>query len=319
MAERSDWGLLGVPTAATIALMLLYASWDLVAPLVGLALARSPTDDKILLTLLVLAAASLAARISYVVARRRIDAASDAYTMRKVVNLAVVLIAAGIILVIWLELAESMALSLGLVGAGLMLALAPVITSVAGWIHIAVTKPYGAGDRVQVGGVRGDVVDVRLMHTMLLEVDDEGPTGSVVQVPNRAVLDGKVVNDTKDFTFRWITVQLPVSYDCDWRKARDLFRSILLDKTGGASVEAKETIRQLRGKYYMTKRDVAPGVSISFDSNWIMLKGRFVAPIEDAIRLRDEVHEAVITVLEEHPDVEIGSESMTVTVRDGGS
>lgn len=319
MTERSDWSVLFGPTAILVVLILVFGAWDLIWPSIGLSPARSLLGDQLLLTAIIVAGGVLATRIAFVVARRRIPEPEDLYTFRKIAGLAVVLVATGLLVAVWIQVAETFLLSLGLVGAGLMLALAPVITGVAGWVHIVTTKPYTVGDRVEVGGVKGDIVDVKLLHTLLLEVGDNGPTGSVVQVPNRAVLDGKVVNDTRDFKFRWITIELPVSYGCDWRKARDLFRSILVEETGSATVHAKEVIRQLRGKYYLQKRDVAPVVSLSFDSNWILLKGRFVAPISDALTVRNRVAEAVITALEEHPEVEVGSESMTVTVQDGGS
>lgn len=316
MSRGSDWSLLTLPTLALVLLILLFAAWDVVAPFLGITGARSEVGDQVLLTLVVLAGGVLAARIAFVAARRRIEEPADLYTFRKVVNLAAVAIVTAVVLAIWFRVAESLALSLGLVGAGLMLALAPVITGVAGWVHLVASRPYSVGDRVEVGGVRGDVVDIKLLHTILLEIGEEGFTGSVVQVPNRAVLQDEVVNDTKDFTFRWFTVELPVSYDSDWRKARDLFRGILVEKAGPAAVDAKERIRQLRGKYYLQKRDVAPVVSVTFDSNWILLRGRFVAPVIGSLAMRNEMQEAIIAALETHPDVQVGSESVTVALED---
>lgn len=316
MPDRSDWSLLSLPTLAVVLLILLFAAWDALAPLLGITGARDATGDQLLLTLIVIAGAALASRIVFVVARRRIDAAGNLYTFRKVVNLAIVAFVAAIVVAIWFRVVEAMALSLGLVGAGLMLALGPVITGVAGWVHVVTTKPYTVGDRVRVGGVRGDVVDIKLLHTLLLEIGDEGFTGSLVQVPNRAVLEREVVNDTKDFDFRWFTVELPVSYDSDWRKARDLFRSILVEKAGPAAVDAKQRVRQLRGRYYLEKQDVAPVVSVSFDSNWILLRGRHVAPVRGSLEMQNELMEAVIEALEEHPEIQVGSESMVVGLED---
>lgn len=317
MSERPDWSLLVLPTAAVVVLILLLAAWDVVAPMLGIVGPRGELGDKLLLTALVLAGGALVGRLVFVAARRRIEGAEELYTLRKAVSLGLVVISIGLVAAIWVQAVETLALSLGLVGAGLMLALGPVITGVAGWVHIAVSRPYSVGDRIEVGNVRGDVVDVKLLHTILLEVGDHGPTGSIVQVPNNEVLSGKVVNDTKDFSFRWVTIELPVSYESDWRKARERFTSILREETEEATEEARRAIRRLQGKYYLKQRDVTPTVSISFDSNWILLRGRFATPIDSTLEVRNRVYEAVIGTLEEDPEIEIGAESLTVTLEDG--
>lgn len=316
MSERPDWSLLVVPTAAVVVLILLLAAWDVIAPMLGIVGPRGELGDKLLLTALVLAGGALVGRLIFVSARRRIEGPEELYTLRKAVSLGLVVISIGLVAAIWVQAVETLALSLGLVGAGLMLALGPVITGVAGWVHIAVSRPYRVGDRIEVGNVRGDVVDVKLLHTILLEVGEHGPTGSIVQVPNNQVLSGKVVNDTMDFSFRWVTIELPVSYASDWRKARQRFTSILREETEEATEEARQAIRRLQGKYYLKQRDVTPKVSISFDSNWILLRGRFATPIDTTLEVRNRVYEAVIEALQEDPEIEIGAESLDVTVRE---
>ena len=79
----------------------------------------------------------------------------------------------------------------GVAGAGIAFALQEVIASVAGWVAISVGNFYSPGDRVQVGGIRGDVIDVSILRTTLMEVGEwvaaDLYTGRIVRVANSSV------------------------------------------------------------------------------------------------------------------------------------
>ncbi len=105
--------------------------------------------------------------------------------------------------------------SIGLLAAGLTLALQRPILNIAGWFSIIAKKPYRIGDRVDIGSISGFVHEISLMHTHLSLVEKEESTGRVVFVPNEQALTLPIVNYTKGSALVWdsIRVKLPISAD----------------------------------------------------------------------------------------------------------
>lgn len=98
--------------------------------------------------------------------------------------------------------------SIGLLAAGLTLALQRPILNIAGWFSIIAKRPYRIGDRVDIGSIGGFVHEISLMHTHLSMVDKEEPTGRVVFIPNEQALTQPIVNYTRGSALVWDSVKL---------------------------------------------------------------------------------------------------------------
>src|SRR6202790_3956170 len=115
--------------------------------------------------------------------------------------------------------------ALGVVSAGVAVALQDVVASFAGAFSIGFSKLYAVGDRVQIGDTRGDVIDIGLLRTTLLEtgnwVSGDLYNGRIVRIPNSAVLRGSVFNYSQGFRFVWdeINVLFKITSDCQLAKA----------------------------------------------------------------------------------------------------
>ncbi len=113
----------------------------------------------------------------------------------------------------------STALSVGLIGAALAFVLQKPLLDIAGWIIITYHRMYRIGDRVSLGGTRGYVVDVRLLHTELMETGEwmQGDTftGRQVLIPNSVIFEGPTYNYTRDAPFVWDEVVNMVTYESD--------------------------------------------------------------------------------------------------------
>jgi small-conductance mechanosensitive channel len=103
--------------------------------------------------------------------------------------------------------------AIGVAGAGIAFALQEVIGSVAGWIAISFGGFYRPGDRVQVGGIKGDVIDIGILRTTLMElgewVNSDLYSGRIVRVANSFVFKQPVFNYSGDFPFLWDELRLP--------------------------------------------------------------------------------------------------------------
>ena len=127
--------------------------------------------------------------LSYVI-NRIPDDSPHVYTIRKTITYIITVITAWLLFGIWVQRLGDLSVALGILAAGLAFALQEVIGSVAGWITIVSGKPFTIGDRIETGGIRGDVVDISVLRTTLMEIGNwlsgDHNTGRIVTLPTRS-------------------------------------------------------------------------------------------------------------------------------------
>ena len=130
---------------------------------------------------------------------------------------------------LWMQNLNSLTIFISVIGAGLALALQEVILCVAGWFLILARRPFEVGDRIELGGVKGDIIDIRIFHTSLLEIGNwvhgDQSTGRIVNVPNSAVFKKENYNYSRGFEFIWNEISVLVTFESDWKKAEKIMLS----------------------------------------------------------------------------------------------
>ena len=171
---------------------------------------------------------------------------------------------------------------MGLVAAGLAFAMQEVIGALAGWFNIMTGRIFRVGDRIQMGGVRRDVIDVTLLRTRLMEIGspiDDGMwikgrqhTGRVVSISNKKTFTEPVFNYSALFDFIWEELTLPVPFDADWHTAE----RILAEEAERISrIEgAEEGMRAMRRRFPVPETELRPRVFTRTTSNWMELAAR---------------------------------------------
>jgi small-conductance mechanosensitive channel len=174
------------------------------------------------------------------------------------------------------------ALSLGVVGAGVAFALQEVIASMAGRVAVMFASFYETGDRVQLGGIKGDVIDIGLLRTTIMEVGDwvDGDlfTGRVVRVANSFVFKEPVYNYSGDFEFLWDEITVPIKYGCDHREAKRVLERIVHEATDDYAASANVEWQQMLAKYRVEPARVEPMVTLFCNDNWMEFTVRYVVP-----------------------------------------
>jgi small-conductance mechanosensitive channel len=214
---------------------------------------------------------------------------------------------------IWFDDPTRLTTAMGLITAGLAFALQKVITAMAGYIVILRGRTFNVGDRIVMGGVRGDVIALDFTQTTIMEMGQPPPvqqdepamwvrsrqyTGRVVTVSNARIFDEPVFNYTRDFPYLWEELQLPVSYGSDWRRAE----RILLDAACEHSVKHGElghaALQEMRRRYIMQSSDIAPRVYVRLTDNWIELTARFIAREHGIREQKDQIGRQILRELE---------------------
>ena len=215
---------------------------------------------------------------------------------------------------IWFDNPARLATGIGLVGAGLAFALQKVITSFAGYFIILRGKTFNVGDRIAMGGVRGDVVSLSFFQTVIMEMGvppDAGDAGKaaswvqsrqfsgrIVTVSNSKIFDDPVFNYTRDFPFIWEEMHLPISFKDDRARAEQILLDAAARETVPISDVAEPALRVLEERFLLQISDLKPRVYWRITDNWVELTVRFLSKTHDVRGLKDRMSRQILAELD---------------------
>jgi len=231
------------------------------------------------------------------------------------------LVFVGIILAIWVEDTQSLIVSYGLIAAGVAFALQEVFKSIAGGMLIFVRSLYSIGDRIEINGKYGDVIDIGIMYTTLLEIREwvsgDQPTGRITQIQNSYVLSYPVNNYTKDHPYIWDEIHVPITYDSDWKMAEEIILRIVQQETQDVTKASEKSISALADKYYLPQRSEVPYVYLTITDNWISFHVRYITEVRKRRLLRSNLSRLILEEIEKSGQgkVKIASGTLDIAIR----
>jgi small-conductance mechanosensitive channel len=217
------------------------------------------------------------------------------------------------IMSIWFDNPARLAGALGLIGAGIAFALQRVITAVAGYFVILRGKTFNVGDRIVMGGVRGDVIDLSFMQTRIMEMGQspkeqgDAPsmwirsrqfTGRIVTVTNDKVFDEPVYNYTRDFPYIWDEINLPVRYQDDRGRAEQILleaarrHALTVEKIG------EEEAKRLKEGFGIEVGQSDPQTFWRITDNWLEVTVRFLLPDHGGRHIKDQMSRDILAGLD---------------------
>ncbi|MFW2513990.1 mechanosensitive ion channel family protein [Demequina sp. SO4-13] len=247
-------------------------------------------------TAILLTALFLVSFIVNRVAARVFDEREQRFNARRIVRAFTWFVAIFGLIVIWQPLGGSLAPALGLATAGLAFAMQEAIGAVAGWFNITFGSIFRVGDRVKMGGVQGDVIDISLLKTRLMEIGDNAETtwvggrqytGRVVTVSNKATFTDPVYNYSGFFEYIWEEIAVAIPHHADWQGAsRVLEEEARRQETAEGARQAMDEVRE---RFPVPDTEVEPKVFASADETYMRLAVRFVVPVRTARSVKDEI------------------------------
>jgi small-conductance mechanosensitive channel len=241
------------------------------------------------------------------------------YRWRKTTNyLAVIL---GLLLVgrQWLAGVQSLVTYLGLLSAGLAIALQGPVTDLAGWLFIFWRRPFEVGDRIQIGDHAGDVIDVRLFQFTLLEIRNwvqaDQSTGRILHVPNGLIFKEVVANYNKGFEYLWHETPVLITFESDWEKAKQLFQKIADKHAEHLSPAAEQKLAQASERYMICYAVLTPTVYTSVQDSGILLTLRYLSNPRQRRNLEQAIWEDILHLLAENPDIELAYPTQQILFR----
>jgi small-conductance mechanosensitive channel len=218
---------------------------------------------------------------------------------------------------IWLVETQSVLVAVGLIGAAVAFAIQDIFKNFIGGVMIFFNGIYRVGDRIEINEKFGDVIDISLFYTTLMEtrewVSGDQVTGRLTTVPNGLVLNGTAQNYTKDFDFIWDEITVPITYDSNWKEGANRILEIVTNETNNISENAKRTMERIEGKYYFTKRSLDPAIFLTLTDNWITFGIRYVADVRQRRVLHDKLSRLILGEIESSGQIKIASATINIT------
>lgn len=246
----------------------------------------------------------IALRIVY----RQVEDVSLHYKWKKNLSYIAGVIALMVIARVWFEGFQSFATILGLVAAGLVIALRDSVNDLAGWIYVMSRKPFDIGDRIQIGEHKGDVVDKRLFKFTLMEignwVDADQSTGRVIHIPNQNILNQTISNYTAEFEFIWNEIPIRLTFESNWEKAKKLLQDIAETYSQDTRSEAGRQLRKAAKSYMIVYKHLTPTVYTNVEETGITLTIRYLTNPRRRRGTEEKIWEDILRAFRDERDIE---------------
>lgn len=266
--------------------------------------------DQILATVITVIVIVVARWLLVRIASKRVDDTEALFRIRKAVVYGATFVLIVALARIWSGAFGNLGTFLGLVSAGVAIALGDVFLNFAGWVYILTRQPFRAGDRIEIGSSAGDVVDIRILRFTLLEignwVDGDQPTGRLLHIPNGLLFRQSMANYTESFDQIWHEIGVMVTFESDWKLAEQLILESLKSRyLGDEEVRAKVKFQEASRKYFIRTTDFTPTVFTDVKESGVMLTARLLVDPRKRRQLNNDVWRDLLEAFAKEPSVEL--------------
>lgn len=232
------------------------------------------------------------------------------YRVKKSVSYVIVIIVFILVGRVWFKGVQSLATFIGIFSAALAIVMKDVILNIAGWIYIILKSPFRVGDRIEIDGIAGDVIDIQVFSFALMEirnwVDADQSTGRIIYVPNVIIFKESLFNYSKGIPYIWNEIPIAIPFESNWKKAKSILNNIA-DKYGEViSSQAEESIKEASKKFSLYNAQLEPTVytKIDNDSASIILTIRYMCSYRNRRGSAEKIYEDILDEFMKHEDIE---------------
>lgn len=231
------------------------------------------------------------------------------YHWRKTVQYTIVFLGFLLIGNIWINNFQSITTFLGLLSAGIAIALKDIFINMAGWMFILWRRPFDIGDRIQIGEFKGDVVDTRVFQFSILEVgnwvDAEQATGRIIHVPNGIVFSSPQANYSQGFDYIWNEQQINISLDSDYKRAKLILTEMLDNIFSKEYKEIQIALKRAQREHFISFTQYKPTVYAKIYERGIQLSLRYLCNPRKRRFSEHLITETIIEQFKKERDVKI--------------
>lgn len=242
---------------------------------------------------------------------KRIHELRIRYTFKKTTSILFIVLSIAILAHIWIIDTSALLVTFGVLTAGIAFALQDVVKNFAGSLAIFISGIYYVDNRIEVNNVCGDVIDVGLFYTSLLEigkwVGGDQATGRIITIPNGYVLSYPVYNYSKDHGFIWDEISIPLTHESNWEKAVKSIQNAVDKETMEIQRVAEREILNLQEKYFISKRNTQTMVFVAPTDKYIMLHVRYITEVRERRTISDRLTKLILNIITDSEDMQISA------------
>jgi len=221
------------------------------------------------------------------------------FVIRKVIGYVTGVLTVILVGGVWFESIGALTTFLGLLSAGVAIALKDVVADIAGWVFILTRKPFALEDRIEAMGTKGDVVDIRLFKTTLLEVGNwveaDQSTGRIVHLPNKFVFSESIANYSKGFRFIWNEIPVLITFESDWKLAKTLLMDIVNRYGVISGEETRKALKEAGARYLISYKVMTPAVYTSVRDSGVLLTLRYLCKPQERRSTEQDIWEEILS------------------------
>lgn len=209
---------------------------------------------------------------------------------------------------VWFGIFGSLGTYFGLLSAGLAIALKDLLVNLVGWFFILIRKPFKIGDRVEINGIIGDVIDLRIFQFSVSEVgnwvDADQSTGRIIHIPNGTVFSHPQANYTAGFEYIWNEIPVLVTFESDWKKAKKILTDIINNYAIKLSEDAEKQIKEAAKKYLIFFTELTPIVYTAVKDSGVLLTMRYLCRVRSRRSTEEAIWEETLDKFSKCPDID---------------
>lgn len=259
---------------------------------------RAALWRKIIQSCVILAIGYLCIFVLALLVNRQIKDLKVRHLVRKNISYLVNILVLLYVFFLWAQNIGSLTIFLGVAGAGVALALQEVILCIAGWFFILLRRPFEVGDRVELGGVKGDVIDIRLFQTSLLEIGNwvgsDQSTGRIANIPNSAMFKRENYNYSRGFEYIWNEIRILVTFESDWKRAEEIMLAHARSRVMVTEERVKRKIAAMARRYMIHYDRLTPIVYADIKDSGIELTLRYLTEAKQRRSTQDALCRAIL-------------------------
>jgi len=232
------------------------------------------------------------------------------YKSRKTASYVITILALILVGRIWLEGVGSFMTFVGLFSAALAIVMKDIILNIAGWVFIIIRAPFKVGDRVEVSGISGDVIEIELFSFTIMEIRNwiygDKYTGRTVRMPNVSIFNKSFSHFNEETPYIWNEFKISVPFRSNWKKAKNILEDIVDKNSKEIIPEAEASIKYAARMFQLLDSDYRPKVytTIDYESANITFIIRFICHYKRKRGAAEKVYEDILSEFEKHEDVE---------------
>ena len=267
------------------------------------------TQIKVLKSLIVVLFFLLARFAVMRIIQRNVTDVRQRYSWSRGVTSTIAILIVIFLGVIWFAGLERIATFAGILGAGLAVALHDTIANIAGFLFIILRRPFEVGDRIEIDGVAGDVIDIRVFQFSLLEignwVDADQSTGRILQVPNGKVLRSVTASFNKGFEYIWHEIPVLITFESDWKEAKGILQDIVDDDSFVVAEDLERQVRRAASQYLIYSGKVTPIVYTTVRDSGVLLTVRYMTKPKTRRGTEQQLWEQILQRFSENDNIEL--------------